>query len=255
MHEFNRRWYADPLLHGEDYFRIFPPPGPESTARQVEGLLRLLELAAGASVLDLACGWGRIAVPLAQRGYRVTGLDLSEAFLAKAREAAQTAGMDIDFRRADMREVPFVGEFDAVIMMLSAFGVLESDEEDQRVLDAVARALRPGGRFLIEQMSREWVIRHFQGRDWAEREGGTLVLHERELDLLESRNCVRMTVIEPDGSRRKYDHTFRFYTLTEFVAMLARAGLTCRAAWGDFDGSPYTLYSHRMIVLAETPSA
>ncbi len=141
--------------------------------------------------------------------------------------------------------------FDAVIMMWSAFGVLESDEEDQKVLYAVARALRPGGRFLIEQTSREHVVRHFQAHDWYQLEGGTLVLHERELDLLESRNYVRMTVIEPDGSRRKYDHTFRFYTLTELVEMLGRAGLTYRAVWGDFDGSPYTLESLRMIVMAE----
>ena len=251
MSEFDRRWYADPRLHGEDYFRFFPPPGPEETARQVEGLVRLLDLLAGARVLDLACGWGRVALPLAQRGYRVTGLDLSEAFLARARRDAQEAGLDIDFRRADMRQIPFVAEFDAVIMMCSSFGVLESDEEDEKVLHAVARALRPGGRFLLDQGSREWVIRHYQGRDWAEREGGVLVLQERELNLLESRNYVRMTIIEPDGSRRVHHHVFRFYTLTELVGMLDRAGLAFRAAWGGFDGSPYTLESRHMIVLAE----
>jgi SAM-dependent methyltransferase len=253
MKEFDRRWYADPRLHGEDYFLLFFPPAIlEKAAWQVEGLVRLLELPANARVLDLACGWGRVALPLAQRGYRVTGLDLSEAFLARARRDAQEAGLDIDFRRADMRQIPFVAEFDAVIMMCSSFGVLESDEEDEKVLHAVARALRPGGRFFLDQAaSREWVIRHYQGRDWAERKGGILVLQERELNLLESRNYVRLTIVEPDGSRRAYDHAFRFYTLTELAGMLGRAGLAHRAAWGDFDGSPYTLESRRMIVLAE----
>ena len=251
MNQIDRRWYADTRLHSEDYFRVFPLPDAEETARQVEGLIRFLGLPAGARVLDLACGWGRIAVPLAERGYRVTGLDLSDAFLARAREAAQGAGVDIDFQRADMREIPFAGEFDAVIMMLSAFGVLESDDEDEKVLAAVARALRPGGRFLLDQTSREWVIRNFGSRAWAEREDRVVVLQERELNLLESRNYVRMTIIEPDGSRRAYDHTFRFYTLTEFAGMLGRAGLAYRAVWGDFDGSPYTLDTRRMIVLAE----
>jgi ubiquinone/menaquinone biosynthesis C-methylase UbiE len=254
VNDIDRRWYADPRLHGEDYFLVFPAAMLEETPRQVEGLVRLLELPVGARVLDLACGWGRVAVPLAQGGYRVTGLDLSEAFLAKAREAARAAGVSIDFRRADMREIPFAGEFDAVIMIWSAFGVLESDDEDQKALDAVARALRPGGRFFLDQASREWIVRHFQSRDWAEREGGVLVLQERELNLLESRNYVRMTIVEPDGSRRVYDHTFRFYTLTELVEMLSRAGLTFRAAWGDFDGSAYTLQSRHMIVLAEKDS-
>jgi len=252
MSEFDRRWYADPRQHGEDYFLLYYPPAVlEETDRQVEGLIRLVAVPAGARVLDLACGWGRVAVPLAQRGYRVTGLDLSEAFLARARRDAQEAGLDIDFRQADMREIPFVGEFDAVIMMGTAFGLLESDEEDEKVLHAVARALRPGGRFFLDQGSREWVIRHYRGRDWSEREGGILVLQERQLNLLESRNYVRLTIIEADGSRRVHHHVFRFYTLTELVGMLARAGLAFRAAWGDFNGSPYTLESGRMIVLAE----
>jgi ubiquinone/menaquinone biosynthesis C-methylase UbiE len=251
MNEFDRRWYANPRLHGEDYFLVFPPAVLEKTAWQVEGLVRLLDLPAGARVLDLACGWGRIALPLAQRGYQVTGLDLSEAFLAKGRRDAQEAGLHIDFRLGDMREIPFAGEFDAVIMMWSAFGVLESDEEDQKVLHAAARALRPGGRFFLDQVSRESIIRRFQAHDWSARDGGVLVLQEREFNLVESRNYVRMTIIEPDGSRRVYTHAIRFYTLTELAGMLVRAGLTFRAAWGDFDGSPYTLYSRRMIVLAE----
>lgn len=251
MSEVSRRWYADPGLHSDDYFLVFPPAILEQTARQVDGVVDLLEPPADARILDLACGWGRIAVPLAQRGYRVTGLDLSEDFLARARGAAQAAGVDIAFRRGDMREIPFAGEFDAVVMMWSAFGVLESEEEDQKVLNAVARALQPGGRFFLDQASREWVVRHFQSRDWAEREGGVLVLQDRELNLLESRNYVRMTIVEPDGSRRGYEHTFRFYTLTELVEMLGRAGLAFRTVWGDFDGSPYELHSRHMIVLAE----
>ena len=251
MNQIDRRWYADPRLHSKDYFLLYVPPGPEDTARHVEGLISLLELPPGARVLDLACGWGRIAVPLAERGYRVTGLDLSQAFLARGREDAKATGVDVDFQRADMREIPFTDEFDAVVIMGSAFGVLESDEEDQKALVAAARALRPGGRFLLHQTSREWVIRGFQAHDWQEREGGVLVFQERELNLLESRNYVRLTIVEPNGSRRAYDHTFRFYTLTEFVGMLARAGLAYRAAWGGFDGSPYTLESRHVIVLAE----
>jgi len=251
MDDFNPRWYADPRLHGDDYFLVFPPAVLEQTASQVEWLVSLLELAAGARVLDLACGWGRIALPLAQRGFRVTGLDLSEAFLARARQDAQGAGLDIDFRHGDMRQIPFVEEFDAVIMMWTAFAALESDEEDQKVLNAVAHALRPGGRFFIDQASRESIIRNYRGRDWWEREDGTLVLHEREFNLLESRNYVRMTIIEPDGSRRVYTHAIRLYTPRELAGMLERAGLRFRQVWGGFDGQDYSLDSRRMIVLAK----
>ncbi len=205
-------------------------------------------------MLDLACGFGRTAVPLAQRGFQVTGVDLSQPFLDMAADSAREADISIDLRQGDMREIPFASEFDAVIMMWSSFGVLESEEEDQKAVNAVARALRPGGRFLLDQGNREWVIRNFRERDWTERDDGTLLLNERSLDLIGSRNYVHMTVIETDGSRRDYQHIFRFYTMTEMAAMLQRSGLAVRKVWGGFDGQEYGLDSRRMIVLSEKRS-
>lgn len=104
-----------------------------------------LELAPGARILDLACGQGRHAIPLAQHGYRVTGLDLSEPSLTFAREAAAEAGAKIDFVQADMREIPFADEFDAVVNIFTAFGYLESEQEDQLVLARVARRFAQRG--------------------------------------------------------------------------------------------------------------
>lgn len=99
-------------------------------------------------------------------------------------------------------------------------------------------------------MNREFIIRHNRPTDWQQLEDGTVVLQSRDVDLVTSRNTARLTFISPSGEREKAVNHFRFDSLTELVRMLATAGLSFPEVWGDFDCSPYTLDSPRMIVLA-----
>jgi len=181
----------------------------------------------------------------------VTGLDLSDYHLRLARKTAREAGVKVRWLRRDMRDIPFDGELDAVINMFSAFGYFEDDEEDFKVLAAVSRALKPGGRFLIDTMNREWLVRRYQDTDWREHDDGLITMERRHLDLLTSQNESLWMLITPDGQRRTHRISFRLYTLTELAGMLSRAGLAVRRTWGGFDGREYGLNSRRMIVLAE----
>src|SRR3954453_7471400 len=95
-------WYQQ--FFGPDYFRIYAGFSPEGAARQVEQIVERLEPPAGARGFDLCCGHGRASIPLAARGYRVTGLDLSEHFLERARADAAAAGVEVEWVRADMRD-------------------------------------------------------------------------------------------------------------------------------------------------------
>lgn len=246
--EFFRDDYVRYWLGGEGAALV----SSERTAQEVAFLEDVLALPAGAAVLDLCCGHGRHAVPLAQRGYRVTGLDLSAYHLRLAREAAAKAKVDIEWVRADMRDIPqeMTGRFDAVINMFTSFAFLESEAEDQKVLDGVARALKPGGRFLIDFINREWVIRHYGEREWGKR-GDALLLQERRFDFATGWNIAEATVVEADGSRRSFEVAMRMYTAEELISMLRTAGLQYRQLWGDFDGRELSLDSRRVIVLAE----
>src|SRR5437588_5494257 len=189
-------WYQ--VFFGEDYLRIYAFP-PEWTERQVEDIVTLLALPAGSTILDLCCGHGRHAIPLAQQGYRVTGQDLSEVFLQRARAAAVAQHVQVRWVHGDMRTIPFENAFDAVVNIFTAFGYLESDDEDQRVLEQVHKALRPGGRFLLETMHRDALVRGFQPFGVMRHEGGLLVTEERHFDQLEGRAVVRVTLLYPDG--------------------------------------------------------
>ncbi len=255
-----RPWYEEFFASG-DYVRYWlggedtPLIPAERTEREVACLVDVLALPPGASVLDLACGHGRHAVPLAQRGYAVIGLDLAEYHLEMARRRAADAGVQVEWVRADMREIPQTmdGRFDAVINMLTAFGYFESDDEDRRILEGVRRALRPGGCFLLDFINRDRVMRQYREKDWLEHDGDVL-LEARRFDFLTGRTYGTRTVIGPDGGRHVTRIAVRQYTAAELAAMFRDAGLPVERVWGNFDGSDLTLDSRRCIMLGRKPA-
>ena len=109
-----------------------------------EGIVGLLSLPPGASVVDLGCGRGRHAIPLSRRGYRVTGVDLSEKMLGLARERAQREGASVVWVREDMRKFVRRGAFDACLSLFTSFGFF-NDEENELVIGNVAKSPKEGG--------------------------------------------------------------------------------------------------------------
>lgn len=224
---------------------------PERTRAEVHFLVDQLGLGRGAPLLDLACGHGRHLVELAARGLEVVGLDLSDYSLGVARAQA---GAEARLVGGDMRWLPFAdGSFAGCINMQTAFGYLDRDEDDQTVLAEVARVLRPGGRFLMDYVNREWLVRVFQPRGWEELEDGTVMLQERAFDLATGRNNVVLTFIRPDGSTRTFPHSLRVYALTELRRMLRAAGLEPLAAYGGPDGRPLGFDDRWLMLVAEKP--
>ncbi len=116
-----------------------------------------LELEPGARVLDLACGHGRISLELARRGFHVTGLDLRPRSLELARVAAEGEGLEVEWIRADMREIPPGRRFDAVVNVFTAFGYFDDEPENQRVLGD-ARTRRPCRRRRVRRVRRERAV-------------------------------------------------------------------------------------------------
>jgi SAM-dependent methyltransferase len=236
----------------DDYLKIYRPTfTPEQTAREVEFIAAALGLAdPPARVLDLACGFGRHALGIAARGHRVTGLDFNSRYLAIAAEEARAAGLTVRWQAGDMRVLPFADEFDAVYSYFTSFGYY-SDAENEKVIAGIARALAPGGRFLLDMANRERVLLHPQERIWNQREDGSLLMEEVSLNLETSRVTSRQILIAPEGgSRVTKEFDLRVYTCAELRALLARHGLTVRAVWGGADRSPYTAESRRLVVLA-----
>jgi ubiquinone/menaquinone biosynthesis C-methylase UbiE len=246
-------WYV--CFFGHDYFQLYEEMlPPERAVQEAVHIVDRLALPTGSAILDLCCGHGRHSIELAKLGYRVTGLDLSEVFLERARRDAEAAGVDVRWVQSDMRHIPFEAEFDAVINMFTAFAYLETKAEDQKVLDGVNRALKPGGVFLIENVLRESIMRRFMPYEVSRLAGDIVATHEREFDLRTSRLNDRVTLFHPGGARTEYYTSMRFYTLTELEEMLNAAGLVVDGYWGGLDGGELHLDSFRLVVRAHKPA-
>lgn len=152
-----------------EFWRAVVPE--EATAQDVAFLWKHLDLAAGSRVLDVPCGAGRLTRPLAARGCAMTGVDISGEFLAAAQEGPGKGGRPIRFRQADMRDLPWQDEFDAAFCFGNSFGYLD-DAGNEAYLQAVARALRPGGRFAIDYgQTAESVLPRLEPRQEADMAG------------------------------------------------------------------------------------
>jgi SAM-dependent methyltransferase len=240
-------WYQE--FAGADYLRIYSPfLPPERSAREVANIVKLLNLTPNSSILDLCCGQGRHTIPLAQQGYRMTGLDLNQFILQRAQVDAETKGIKARWLQSDMRHIPFDNEFDAIINIFTSFGYLENEDEDLQVLRQVQQALKPGGLFLLETIYQVRVVRTFSPHGIIRYDDGLIVLEERRLNLLESRNEIAITMLYPDGQRKKYKQLIRIYTLTELRRMLKSVGIEVQAYYGDLDGSALTVDSRLVIV-------
>lgn len=243
-------WYVD--FFRNDYLAVYDHQfTAERAEKEVEFAVQALQLKPGSRVLDLCCGQGRHSVLLAKHGFHVTGIDLNPDYLELSQKAARAAGVKVETIAADMREIPFQNHFDAIVNMYSSFGYLESEAEDLRVLTSAARALKPGGRLLLDMLNREWAVANYIQNDWHAGSDGTLYVERRDLDLATSSMHVSFTIVGPDGRRRdSIGHHIRLYTLTEITSLLHRVGLSVNAVFGSFDNEPYGISTRRMIVLA-----
>ena len=134
--------------------------------------------------------------------------------------------------------------------MFTAFGYFDSEADDQRVIDGAAAALRPGGRLLLDLLSRDWVAANYVRSESREGPDGTVYTEHRNFDPVAGRNHVDFTITSPDGAQRRAGHHIRLYVATEISRMLDRAGLTLERSYGGYDRSLLSVETRRMILVS-----
>ena len=228
-----------------DFWRRVMPP--EATREEADFFERLLDVRPGARLLDVPCGDGRLALELARRGYRVTGVDISRDFLAAARESAASRGLAVEWRQSDMRDLPWREEFDGAFCGGSSFGYL-GDAGDRSFLEVVARALKPGAGFVIDAVKAAEAILP-QSRDHYEMEVGDIrFVADNRYDEATGWMQNRYTVTRGDQNEVRLAR-HRIYTCSEVVSMLERAGFARIEFFGSLSGEPFR-GSSRLIAFA-----
>ncbi|MFL5271494.1 MAG: class I SAM-dependent methyltransferase [Anaeromyxobacteraceae bacterium] len=244
-------WWSDEGFWEEMFDFIFPPEHlalGDGVARRAAALAGL---APGARLLDLGCGPGRVAVPLARLGYRVTGLDFQASYLARARAAAEQAGVEVELARGDISAPGFDQAFDAVLCLFTSFSYFADRAQDARVLRGAWHALRPGGRFVLETAHRDGVVRLMHVRE-ADAPGGRHFREEPRFDPVTGVLEARWTVESAAGSR-SFTSRMRPYSATELAAMLAEAGFVDVRFHRDLDGGAPSLDSYEVVAVGTRP--
>ena len=206
----------------EDYLYFYETFLAERTPEEVERIVELFELEPGTEILDCPCGHGRISNPLAERGFRVTGLDATELFLERAREDAADRGVEVEYVHSDMRELPWREHFDGVLNWFTSFGYF-SDEDNKRVLRQFHKALKPGGRLILETQNATRIMLNAEPvHVVGEREGGVMI-DRWKLDPENARFETERLVVR-DGRARKAHFSVRWFTVPELRGWLEQAG-------------------------------
>ncbi len=243
-------WYAN--WFGLDYIRLYPHRDTAEAQRQVEFLLQTISgLNPGTRVLDLCCGAGRHSRLLAEKGFRVVGVDLSAALLARANED----GRPYHLARGDMRRLPFGPVFGLVANFFTSFGYFSTDAENQRILESIGSVLQPGGRFIIDYLNPDQVEASLVPESLTRLPGGSDVRQRRRVDQENRRVEKDILIREPGGTERAFRESVRLYTREEMAGMIKQTGLELDAVHGDFaaDAAPFGPASPRMILIGRKP--
>jgi SAM-dependent methyltransferase len=234
-------------VFGDNYYYFYEQLlTAERTQREADAIWKLTALEPGAAVLDLGCGHGRISNSLAERGARVTGLDGSPYFLDIARRDAAARSLDVTFVEGDMRSQEWTNAFHAVVIWFTTFGYF-SDIENAQVVQRSARALRAGGRLLIEQVNRYALLHRGLPSNQVVTRGNDLMIDRVEYDPLADRSITERIVVR-DGIVTRSRFFVRLYSPAELTSLLSEAGFRSVQVFGQ-DGQPFTLYGDRVIVV------
>jgi SAM-dependent methyltransferase len=236
-------WYERSF--GQDYLMVYKHRDVRGAYEEVKRMVGWLQLAHGANVFDLCCGKGRHSLALADFGYQVTGMDLSEILLREARKSDQANR--VTWLKGDMRNVPIQQRFDAVVNLFTSFGYFNEDTENARVLSELARLLREEGKFIIDFLNPAYVREHLV--PLSERVEGDVTISERR-EISEGFVRKRIIISEPGGSERVYDEQVKLYELGHFQAMMEQVDLQIDEVYGNYSGDPYDEHhSPRLIMI------
>ncbi|MFA6554319.1 MAG: class I SAM-dependent methyltransferase [Candidatus Paceibacterota bacterium] len=246
--EYFKKWYLHLTL---DDKRI----GAEQTKKETDFIKSVLNLKKGSKILDLCCGHGRHAVLLAN-DFDVTGQDLDQNALNMLSDTATKEKVRIKTICSDMRIIPNINEFEAVIMMYSSFGYFSDDEENEKVMKSVNKSLKPGGLFLFDIRNKNLTLKYSTQKTWEEK-NDSFRLYNSSFDEKTNLAVMNITIIQKGSNVvEKTSFILKLYSLEQIKAMLEKNGFKLIKVFGDTtlakEFNPET--SKRMVFLAKKGS-
>jgi 2-polyprenyl-3-methyl-5-hydroxy-6-metoxy-1,4-benzoquinol methylase len=223
--EWYREYFEEMGVEYEDY------PFTKNTESEVKWMIEEYLTNPEMRILDVGCGTGRHAINLATKGYNnITGVDLSPSLIRAAKENAKAKNVRVDFRVGDAREMHFENEFDAAICLCEgAFGLLENDDENYKVLKAVHKSLKQGGIFILTTLN---------------------LFRDEQFDIMTCRWESEQEITRKDGQKKMLKCSDRSYTFPELKWVLERHGFEVLLGANPFSREPIQYGSMEFMVVS-----
>ena len=209
-------------------------------------------------ILDIGCGTGRHSIELSKRGYNLTGIDLSDSLLKHAKNKALEQNLQIDFQKHDARKLPFLNEFDLVIMLCEgAFPLMETDEMNFQILKNAANALKRKGKLIFTTLNGLFPLFH-SVKDFlaSTTEEGNATYDHNTFDLMTFRDYNITNVEDDSGNKKELKCNERYYVPSEITWLLKTLGFKKIDIYGAKLGAfsrkdKLTTEDYEMLVIAE----
>lgn len=198
----------------------------QGTLQEVDFIEKEIGFDRKCRILDLGCGTGRHSIELAKRGYKVVGVDLSGDQLKRAREKASEAGVEVEFKQADARDLDFDEEFDLVLMICEgAFPLMETDEMNYQILINAATALVRGGKLIMNTLNGLFPLFHSVKDFINEKSQEGCSTKGNTFDLMTFRDHSTYEVVDDDGNVKTLTCNERYYAPSEMRWLLRSVGM------------------------------
>lgn len=230
----------------------------QGTLGECDFIERELQHDKNLKILDVGCGTGRHSVELAKRGYKVTGIDLSESMLNKAKEKADVQQLSIDFLVCDAVNLPFIDEFDVAIMLCEgAFPLMETDEKNYEILKSVTKSLKNNAKFIFTTLNGLFPLYNSVEQFCAaDKNDGNAVYLGNTFDLMTFRDYNTTEIIDDKGNSLSLECNERYYVPSEITWLLKSLSYTkidiFGAKLGEFSRKhKLTTADFEMLVISE----
>jgi SAM-dependent methyltransferase len=235
-------WFSSPY-----YDLLYSHRDEEEAAFFLNQLLQRLNLPDGSKIWDLACGKGRHATFLAEKGFKVTGTDLSHPFIAYAKKFARPG---LEFILQDMRQKPPATDFDLVLNLFTAFGYFPNPSDDLLVLQQIYAGLKPGGILVLDYLNVKQAQENMVATEEIRREELFILIQRKT----ENNRIVKRMEITDKGTTHYYQESILCLTELDFQSLFSNAGFQLLECWGDYQGNKFNpKTSPRIIWFVQKP--
>ena len=233
-----KKWFNSP------YYHILYKNRDEAEARHfIDNISLSLKIKKNAKILDLGCGRGRHSVYLSQKGFDVTGIDISTQ---NRLYAGKLSTGKVSFYVHDMRQPFKTNYFDCVMNLFTSFGYFEKDEENRLIINSVSKSLKPKGYMIIDFMNSEKVIDNLVNHETKNISGIRFKIHRH----IEDGFIVKRINIQDKGKAIFFQERVKALTLSDFIKYFDSCGFKIINLFGDYSLNKFDVrISDRLILI------